>query len=323
MGNLVIPHQQVVAGVAATLVWVYADADGTPATAPGAVTVAVVDSAGDSVLASGAATLSGDTAGLYERAVTAANTADLDVWTATWSIDAVAVATTLIEVRGPYLFTVAEARASHSTLDNTGKYPLDAIIDGRESVENELQWICGRSFTPRVRTVVVNGGGEQTLRLPDADLRSVTACTVDDTALSAGELADLVVYDSGRVERAAGDVWPWGQENVSITYEFGLDRAPSDLKRAALLRLREILNQENRAVPARATNASGGGLSISLARPEFETGNPLVDPVYNRWSLRTSATSAGAGDSGGMVAAPYSRTVVYFPQGDPLFRHRR
>lgn len=321
MANLVIPHQQVVAGVAATLVWVYADEDGNPGDAPGTVTVAVDDSTGAEVLADGAATLSADIAGRYERALTAAQTATLDILTATWSIDGDVVATTLVEVRGPFPFTIAEARASHETLANAGKYPTAAIVEARADVEDELEWICARAFTPRFRVVTLNGGSERALRLPDGDLRSVRSCTVDGTALSAGELADLLVYDSGRVERAEGDVWPWGQENVTIGYEFGLDLLPPSVKRASLLRLRELLNQDSRAVPANATQASAKGISQTLDRTEFETGNPLVDPVYRRWSRRVAATSAEGGK--GAPARPYGRTIVMAPQGDPLFRARR
>lgn len=322
MGNLVIPHQQIVAGVAATLVWVYVDEDGTPGDAPGAVTVAVDDSTGAAVLADGAAALSGDVEGRYERALTAAQTATLDVLSATWSIDGDTVATTLVEVRGPFPFTIAEARASHTTLANEGKYPTEDLVEARTDVEDELEWICARAFTPRFRTVTLNGGGERALHLPDGDLRSIRSCTVDGTALSVGELADLVVYDSGRVERAAGDVWPWGQENVTIGYEFGLDRLPPSVKRASLLRLRELLNQDTRAVPATATQASAKGITVGLDRTEFETGNPLVDPVYRRWSRRVAATSAGDGGKGA-PARPYGRTIVMAPQGDPLFRARR
>jgi hypothetical protein len=67
---------------------------------------------------------------------------------------------------------------------------------------------------------------------------------------------------------------------------------------------------------------STDGTTIQLAQASrLKTGNPDVDAVYDRWSLRTSAT-AGAGGSGAGLA-PVSRSIDFNPQYDSLFHGGR
>lgn len=325
--NLVVPDQQIVAGVASTLEWTYLDENGEAAVPvdddgdgphSGAVTVGVVRSDGTEVVADGTAT-SPDTTidGRYTYLLSATLNPSLDVLTVSWAIDGTVVATTRVEVIGGFLFTVAEARASYAGLDNTAKYPTADIVKYRMITEAELNWICDRAFTPRFRRLTVDGTGTGSLLVPDNDLRAVSAVSVGGTAYGSTQLAGLKVYEHKRIDQPWGEVWEFDQENVEIAYSFGLDRPFQDLKEAALERFRELLWSKGKGLPGNASSMNGPDMTVQFDKPsEFETGNKLVDAVYRRRSLRTTAGADGAHPT------PYGRTVSYPPQGS-LFRGLR
>lgn len=319
MPNLVVPDQQIVAGVASTIEWTYLDENGEGADPGVAVTIGITRAAGTVLVASGT-TATEDTAvtGRHTYTISATNAATLDMLTVSWTISGTVVATTLVEIVGGFLFTVKEARDSHEKLEDSDKYPVDDIVKYRMITDAELTWICGRAFTPRFRRLTLDGTGTGALLLPDGDLRTVTAVSVDGTAYTAGELADLKVYEHHRVEQPLGNVWEFDQENVVIAYTFGLDRPFPDLKEAALERFRELLWAKKTGIPRNATSVQdGNGNTIPLAPPgDFETGNRMVDSVYRRYSLRTAPGSDGDNP------AAYGRTVSYPPQGS-LFRGLR
>jgi len=322
MSNLVVADQQIVAGVTSTLEWWNLDEDGEGAAADGTVTAGIVRADGTELIASGAATTAGtgDDVGRYTYTLDATDSTTLDVLTVSWSIDGTEVATTTVEVVGGFLFTVKEARDSHEDLENEDDYPTPMIVKYRAITEAELNWICDRSFTPRFRRLTLDGTGETVLRVPDNDLRTVSAVTVDGTAYTTDEVTALKVYQHQRIEQVIGDVWPLDQENVVIAYSYGLDRPFPDLKEAALERFRELLWSSSRGIDPHATKASSEGTTLDLASPtDFATGNALVDSVYRRRSLRIGA---GSGDKGDGSHRPYGRTVSYPPQGS-LFRGLR
>jgi hypothetical protein len=319
--NLVVADETLARGIADSIRWTNTDADGTPVDAT-TVTVSVVRSDGTTLVASGAAShVSGDT-GNYTKALTASQLDTLDVLTATWVADGVEHVT-LVEVVGRLLFTVTEARASHRTLTDTAKYTTADIVRVRAEVTAELEEICDRSFVPRFRRLVVDGDGSLALHVGDNDLRSVVSATVEDTALDAGELADLYLHEHQTIEQPAGSSWAYGRANVEIAFEFGLDGPAPTVKRAAMVRLRELLNEPDRGIPARAKSANPeGGGSYEMAKGDrWETGNPLVDPHYQRWSLRT--TSDAVDGNGSVAATPASRPLVMAPSNDSLFHGLR
>lgn len=324
MSNLVVPDQQIVSGVTSTLEWWNLDENGEGVDASGTVTVGITRADGTELVAAGAATIEDtdpDNVGRYTYTLDGTDSTALDMLTVTWSVGGTEVATTSVEVVGRFLFTVREARASHSKLEDSDKYPTADIVRYRAITESELNWICDRSFVPRFARLTLDGTGDTTLRVPYNDLRAVSAVTVDDTAYSAGEVAELKVYQHQRIEQVTGNVWPLDQENVVIAFSYGLDRPFPDLKEAALERFRELLWAKTTGIPRNATSVQdGNGNPIPLAAPkDFETGNRMVDSVYRRRSLRIGA---GSGDSGDAAHRPYGRTVSYPPQGS-LFRGLR
>lgn len=315
--------QRILRGRPATLRFTLLDSDGSPiADDPQpAVTVQVDRADGTAVLAAGTATTSAG-AGVYTRALTAAQTSSLDLLVATWT-DTVSGTTTqtLHEVVGGYWFSVKEARDSDPTLADTSKYPTQSIIDIRTEVEDEAERIIGAAFVPRYRRLRLNGIGTPALRGIDQLVRSIRTVRVYSTpsaytAFTAGELAALVTDDEGLITRNDSGVFESGLANVVLEYEHGYDRPPTDLKRAALTRLRHRLNAPRSGIPDRATSfvsGEGGTFRLDTAGPE-KTGIPDVDAVYGSYAAR----HGGRGSDG-----PVSRTMDFDPQRLSLFHGGR
>jgi hypothetical protein len=141
-------------------------------------------------------------------------------------------------------------------------------------------------------------------------------------ALSAGELAALVVTSSGALRRADGRIWTEGDQNVILEYEYGADAIPEDLKDMLLSRMRIRLGLKKSGIPDRAvsyTAAEGGG-TYRLTLPDaYRTGNPSIDAVYARYSRRVSSDTSAANGR----AVPVSKTVSYQPQRDSLYHRGR
>lgn len=314
--------QVVLQGVAATIEWRNVDQDGT-ATEPGTVTVGVTRADGTVLLAAGTATttVSGET-GLRRRALTAAQTADLDQLTATWT-DAgdASTHTTTIDIVGGHLFTITEARESDPEIADN--FETAEIIEARADVTEEVEWICDRAFTPRFARATVDGRGDRELWLPSGDggrsndLRTIEAVSIDGTALTAGELAELTLADDKIVYAAEGDSWDFGARNIVVSWTYGLDRPYRHLKRALLHRLRHRLHENRSGIPSRATNFSsveGGTFALDTA-DIYKTGVPDVDAVYARYSKRASSTGTSMG--------PASRQLDLDPQYGSLFHGGR
>ena len=319
--------QRILRGAAAALTYEHLNADGEAVDASGTVTVRVVRADGTEVLAAGTATtkLSDAGEGVYQVAVTPAQTATLDVLTATWTDSAApsAARSTEHEVVGGYLFTIGDVYE----LNGMQGYDRSAVIARRNEVEDECEWICDVAWVPRYRRITVDGSGTIELVTGVRRIRRVRAVTVYPvaggvgTALTAGQIAGLVPFPDGTIRRTDGDVWTSGFGNVVVEVEHGFDGPPADLKAAAAARCQDLLLNPDSQVPmrARAYTDNQSGFSYEIDVPDkMSTGIPRVDAVYRRRSFRESLTGDGAG-----APAPASRTMSYDPQFFGLFRGGR
>lgn len=309
----------------------YVDETATDATAT--VTVAITDATGASV-SSGSATHGATGVYTYALGAQAAVALLTVAWTATIGGVAVVERDT-VEICGGYLFDLAAARASDSSLSSTGTYPTSALITGRLRVEQEVEHICDRAFTTRYARVTLNGTGTPDLvlanPLPDRsarDVRTIRSASIAATtggtavALTTAQLAVLAVRPDGSLRRTDGNVWTEGSANVVIEYEYGRDAPPEDLVEALYARLRYRLQHANSGIPDRAiAYTAPDGTSYRLGAPgPYTTGMPEVDGVYGRYSLRS--TDETAGGSGGHAAGqgrPAARNLRYLPQRYSLF----
>jgi hypothetical protein len=284
-----VADRRILAGSPATLSYQFQDADGVDAAPAGAVTVGVKKADQSVLVAAGTATGGSGTAP-RTLALAAVNT--LELLTATFT-DAGDGSTHEqdIEVVGGYYFTVAQARAAEPSLADTASYEQAAVVAARREVEDEAERICARAFVPRFCRDVLDGSGRSALKTTNPDLRQLRSLRIGGTLVDGVALDGLALADIG-VDRAGWlihpDSWPAGVGNIVPEYDYGWDRPPAELVKAAILRLRSRLNMPRSGVPDRAERiVLQEGATFTLAMPgEFQTGIPDVDAVYWRYSNR-------------------------------------
>jgi hypothetical protein len=317
--------QRILRGAPATLTYEHLDADGEALDATGALTVGVTRADGTVVLAPGTATVKpGGSTGRYTVALTAAQTAQLDLLTATWSDAAAPTAarTTVHAVVGAFMFSVAELRAFEKGFDDVAEYPSPKLIAARNHAEDEVERICDRVFVPRYRRVVLDGTGEDTVLTGCSEIRTVRSVreyastgSATYTTFTASQLAGLVPTPDGALRRTDGRVFDFGFGTVVVELEHGLTVWGDDLRDAVMTRAADRARRFDSQIPERAARYTGAdGFSFDLTIPdEFSTGIPAVDAVYGspRYSRR---------NQGGDRSAPASRTLSYDPQFFGLYR---
>lgn len=289
----IVPDQQILRGVAATLSWQNVNGSGEAAAPAGNVTVSVTRADGTILVAGGTATSgTGSDPRTYDLASSANQL--LDVLTVVWTdVGDSSTHTTYVEVVGGYYFTVAEARLSDRMLTDPDKYPDSLIVATRREVEEEFEAICGVAFVPRFRRETFSGVGSSALLLGSHPLRAVRAVwNYSDadtyTAWTSDELETLVLDDWGLITSRTGVPFGWGDRNIVVAYEHGMSRPPAEVKRAALQRLRWRMNQQFSGIPERTeTYAATEVGSFGLARAGADkTGNDQIDAVLARHSRR-------------------------------------
>lgn len=282
--------QQVLRGSAATISVTFQDQDGNPRAA-GDTTVTVTRADGTALVTDGAA-VDGATEGVKAFTLSAADTATLDRLTATWSEDGGSIDTSSVDIVGGYYFTPAEARTAGPKLSDEDKYPDALILSARRAVEEECERITGRSFVPRFRRVVLNGSDRETLWLPNPDVRRVRALSVDGAAVLPEDT--LIQGAAGHITARRG-AFGYGNGNVVVTYEYGLDAPPQRIKTAALIRVRDVLSSTKTGVPDRATFQIVDGRVFGVPQPGVRgssTGIPEVDAAYEEWAFHRGTAAA-------------------------------
>jgi hypothetical protein len=277
----------------ATISFTVTDQFGVPADAAAPPLVTVRDGAGAIVAGPSAATDVGT--GVYDFGLTPAQTAVLDIYTATWvyvRAGNAETATSRFEVVGAFYFTVAEARAfDNAALASETSYPNAKIAAGRDLVEDELEVACGVAFVPRARRVSLPGAGRAELVLPDRRVRSLLSGSVGGTALTDPELAAITLRPEGVAYRQSG--WPSSASapfNVWLHYAVGYDAPPERIKRAALVLLRHRLvasNIEDRAISY--TDEFGTRALAVAGRRGQPFGIPDVDAAVQDYDERLPA----------------------------------
>jgi hypothetical protein len=260
--------------------------DGTATAADGAVTVTVLKADG-TTLSSGAASLVGTT---YRYLVTPqANLNFLTItWTGTFSGVVQSIATHA-EVVGNFLFGEAEARAfDGAAMSSATDYPDVEILSARTRITDALESYTGVSWVPRFKRVTLDGTGATELMLPSLRPIRLLSVTVDGTAYTAPQLADIDLYASGVIARDTLGRFTSGGRNVVVEYEHGYEYPVDGVDRIALTWLRNDLIRSN--ISDRSTNFidDSGNYQLAVPTADRPTGIPMVDAwveahSYNAW----------------------------------------
>lgn len=271
---------EVLAGAGGTVQLTFYDANGDPVD-PGAVTATVKDSAGVEIAGSPFGTT-----GTSTRSFTLPVTlAVLDVYSVTWNVPDGSKRYSAFEMVGGFVFTLADLRAFDAELTEAA-YSDARVRAAREYVQEvfEDESVTGVAFRPRGRRAKRDGTDTTDLVLPDPLPRSVVSAKVDDVALTAAELADLVLYRHGKVRRKSGR-WSAGIGNVEVFYEHGHAERPAPINEAALRLARHVLVRSGMASDRATVQFTEiGAFRLSVAGRDGWTGLPEVDAVLKQYA---------------------------------------
>lgn len=298
--------QRILQATTASLSWQPLNADGEPGD-PGTVTVGVTSSDGSTVVAAGTAT-SGSGSSPRTAALTVAQTAALEVFTATWKVAADTVAVTEHWVVGGFLFSIADLRTAEPSLGDGSRDTADSLRQRRDEVEDLFESATAVPWTPRLH--VVQSTDEHDGYLLDVGrrhARRVRWCRLWSdadtyTELTASELAEIAPAADGIVRLPVSTSGCW---RVTAGVEVGYwevtptgSQPPADVRRAAFAYARSLAHQPRSSVPDRATSMQmPDGGSVTLATPgvgRWRTGIPTVDEVLNRRDRRRVAFPVGS-----------------------------
>ena len=245
--------------------------DGAAQDANVAPTLTVVDAAGDPVLDANSTPITNTavskpsgTTGIYRYTIP--EQPEVDVFTAAWVTPDLAngnAATfqTRLEIVGGHLVTIEAIRTWNSgEMADPVAYPLQALVDTRDDVTDDLSHEVGYQLIPRFTKELVSGDGTSRLLLDEHRTLRCLAAWIDDAAV---DLSDVTLH-RWRLDRAAA--WPAGLANVTVHYVAGVDPPPPGAADAALHVIRERLVE------------TGDGTDESLSRRV-----PIAHPTVTRW----------------------------------------
>jgi hypothetical protein len=245
--------------------------------ADGDVAVVVTDAAGTQV-ATGNATLDADGRYTFDLAAQA-DVASLTVrWSGEWAAAAQSVETHA-EIVGAFLFTVADLRDFNDRkLADDTDYPDALIAEKRDTITDYFEQVCNVSFIPRFARDVLEGENRQTLWLMKRRPSRLLSVTADGTEFDADAIAEVDVYDSGKLWRP--QVWPWNpgnRRNVVVEYEYGYQVVPLKIREAAMVLARYELITSDLSDRTIAVNTELGNVRLSVPGEKYPTGIPVVD----------------------------------------------
>jgi len=288
--------QRIQRGTAATITFVNVDQDGTAATPPGAVTVGVTRGDGTVVVAAGTATTT--TGNVSTLALAPAQTAVLDLLTATWTVATAGAYTTQHEVVGGYYISLADLRWQ-TNLGDDAKFPDSRLIDARRWFEDLFEEFTGVAWVPRYRRATVTAprydssmyptwGATGNVVLPDMYLRTIrslsyTSFSGATVAFTSTEVADLTYNDAGLVSRRSFAYWPpLNAMSMTLAYEYGHDSPPRDVWQASKMAIADRVTSDNSGNRQYSVSTAAGIVRTSTPGPNTPFGIPFVDEVANR-----------------------------------------
>ena len=137
-----------------------------------------------------------------------------------------------VRARGRVPLHDPDLQAQDTRFANTTNYPVDALRKLRQAVEDvfEHETTTRRAFRPRGRRYITDGPDSSTIQLPNLDVLRIAAASVNGVALTAPELAAILIRDDGTITRtssyAYGTSWGTGVGGAMVLYEYGFRPCP-------------------------------------------------------------------------------------------------
>ena len=241
----------------------------TAENADGAVTVGVVDEAGNTVVAAGTATTAAGS-GVYTYSLAAQS--NLKRLTATWSGTFGGSAMTFDtthEIVGGFYCTLPEVSAMDLIAGESSTFPAADIIQAIGYATSIIDDYCGTSFVYRYHRDVLNGNNDDTIQVSEMFPQVLLSASIDGTALTTDEKNNTALFDDGSMTRKTG-TWTYNNpgNKVIIEYEAGASKTPpSDIRWAAKTLARYHLLEQVSRIPDRAISVQSEFGQIQLSQP--------------------------------------------------------
>lgn len=206
---------------------------------PDSATVTVTREDGTAVVTD-AATTPGP-AGLFTYNLVATHSANLDLLTARWTATLQGQVQTLesyVEVVGGFVCSLAEIDRVLNRGGDASSYSVEDKQWARDVATDAFEAEVGQAFTPRYKRLTFDGSGSYDLVGP-WPLLAVSSGTVDDTALTADELADINIGSDGVLYRDTR--WGTGRQSIALKVEHGHRYPPAYVSRAVALIAASVL----------------------------------------------------------------------------------
>lgn len=264
--------------------------DGSTIADPGGVTATITTATGAALVTNAPAPGTGASPRTLD--LSAAQTADLDLWTVAWTSPTLGTVETTVEIVGAALFTLAEARAfDKRQLADAAKYPDALLAATRARILDEFERICRTAFVPRFRLLQLDGDGSRNLQVWDTRVTRVRYAAMryrgqdTYTPLTDTDLGDLFISPGGTVSWDSRGWWWPGNNNILIGYEYGYRQPPAGIRRAALILAVSQLVPNDLGDRTMSVSTEAGTFRLATAgigRSYF--GLPQVDAELDRYA---------------------------------------
>lgn len=196
--------------------------------------------------------------------------------TLTWTVDGVARADTIDVVSAPYV-TVEETKAAHSSLSAATN-----VADAIEDAEAECQHLTGRAWRKRYDVVELAPDAFGCVRLPWPHVRRIgkVVVTSSDGVATTLTSTQWLLRPGGVL-----DVSAQSTDRVEVGFEHGMVEPDREIRRAVLIRARQLAQADVSKVPLyseRVVMDGGGSTMVRLLPGAMSTGVAEVDAVYRR-----------------------------------------
>lgn len=114
----------------------------------------------------------------------------------------------------------------------------DFITELLERASEYIERFTQREFTSNDATKTIDGKGSRSFMVPDHPVISISSIKIDGDTIDASnyklkEPSGYRANNSGVVVRTDGGRWPYGNQNIEISYTWGYSTTPGPVKDVA------------------------------------------------------------------------------------------
>jgi hypothetical protein len=172
---------------------------------------------------------------------------------------------------------ITEAELSnHTGYDLAGDLAVQPILDAACDI---CRTVAGQPFSQTTGgTAVLDGTGTDAILLPNIPVTRAGTVLVNGTAITDYTLNANGILFRGATGTDPRPVWPLGRQNVTVTYDYGYQTVPSDVRMVALSIATRLATQ------GQAVQEAVGDVQIRYQAPpmDLSVGEKLILGKYRQ-----------------------------------------